>query len=1678
MTDYVDEKKENGEITNMSQVTVASVIDFLPITGNKKRIGIVDCGYGDAVMSAAAAFEEVEILESRIPFIHNINNVLIKNKINNVIIKNVSFAEYKGENYFDFIFFNEGLGNVHDEHEALRVLLQTNEALKEKGVLLIKAPQTVKLQLIAQAERIGFRFVEQSNYSDDTLLRFEKITYDAEEKINRTLRVACFASMPFHFRSLKPLAALYEKSLLTLSTDEVMAWQPDVIVVADGWSVEYWRDYCDAFNVTLIGMRHGSVTRYGYAESQYNYADYMCGSPWDIEDTLLSKVQPRKGFLITGNSWVDQVFQLPEKRPNTEAPVILFAPTYNPEISAAAYFGERVVKLIRAVYPTSRIIIKPHPAIVQHEHSFVVDKAIFRNLMRTWREQSSADPLVELIDAPEASIADYFAMADILVADASSLIYEYMTLDRPIILYSSEKKVAHWEFNPKAPGNAWRDIGLEFSDDKTFLKILRSPFAMHDKHCRKSQKDRTQFLHGRYQDGKSINRVAKAINNLSLLSVMIYGEHASLPEKKGIATELSKKLAFSSVQIIDKNATADDVMCFTCFDEGIKHTHTALGLHHNVLLVNADEKLVPGSAHQISHAAKKIARGMLDMLALDANSSRSLTYLPFSRLSAWLNAEDADSFPSLHEERWRHNRINVIPGKGVTRNPGKNVFWISSDATFTLVPAIAGIQPQDAQFQLTISPFERKEYNNFPFNTVVTVNGETVQEIITDTVYQRVINIPYLPNEQGIAEVSIVSNGKTALFNDVASDVCFVMRSAQISLEEELERPSLLGQWLEKRQLSTIQQKQIAEYELVENHYSVIDLFIIHSNSEENLAATLENVRQHNSASDRLQFRPVVFSLHDIPNSDSNAIKSIYVAQGDGLVAHINQLALNSDGEWLMLIRAGNTFTSGGAVVARLQLPLARSCAAVYADTVLEHKNEISSLALQPDFNLDLLLSIPALMADNWLFNKAVFAELNGFDERYVKQFQFDFITRLIENKGIGVIGHLDEPLLVREPYALHHDDEHVNILEKHLHNRGYVHGEVISSVPGVYNLRYNNDAKPLVSIVIPTKDQLPVLITCITTLLEKTQYSHYELLVVDNNSEEEETKQWLQGLSEIDPQRIRVLSYPWPFNYSAMNNMAVEQARGEYIVLLNNDTAIIQGDWLDNMLNHAQRPEVGITGAKLLYPNGQVQHAGVLLGLRGPAEHPFICRGGDEHGYLHRLVADQNYTAVTAACLMVRKEVYQAVGGLDEENFRVSYNDIDFCLKVREAGYLTVWTPYAKVMHEGSVSQRKVDRAAHEKKRQRFVAEQDAMYQKWLPIISKDPAYNTNLSLTGEGFELIADSELTWRPVFWKPAPTVLAHMADLTGCGEYRIIQPFNAMRDAGIIQGKLSKVLLNLPQFAQYEADSIVLQRQVAPEFHEWIMRVSKLRNTFKVFELDDYLPNLPLKSVHRKDMPKDILKSLRKSLSLVDRFVVSTNALAEAFYGMNSDIRVIENRLSPAGWGELTSQRLQGRKPRVGWAGGSSHTGDLEMIFDVVKALSHRVEWVFFGMCPAGLRPYVHEYHPGVAIEDYPAKLASLNLDLALAPVEDNQFNRCKSNLRLLEYGACGFPVICSDVECYRYDLPVTRVKNRFKEWMEAIEMHLNDSDASFKMGDALQEKVRKEWLLEGEYIQRWASMWLP
>jgi len=825
--------------------------------------------------------------------------------------------------------------------------------------------------------------------------------------------------------------------------------------------------------------------------------------------------------------------------------------------------------------------------------------------------------------------------------------------------------------------------------------------------------------------------------------------------------------------------------------------------------------------------------------------------------------------------------------------------------------------------------------------------------------------------------------------------------------------------------------------------------------------------------------RVTVLSDRDDLACPGAALQSLH---GDW-VERFNELAAASDADWLLPLFAGDELAPHALLLLAENAGTHPEHACCYVDEDTRVGDGYGQPILKPDLNLDMLRSYPYL-GRTLAMRREALLELGGLNAQRGPLAHYDFAFRSIEQHGLQSVGHLAEVLYrAGQPYAQWLASPPVRehaaaVVAGHLDRLGIRHEIASDALTGVHRVRYLHDRQPPVSIIIPTRDQLPMLNGLIDSLLAKTGYKNYELLIVDNDSRDPAACAYLDGIERLNNPQLRVLRWPHPFNYSAINNFAAAQARGEYLVLLNNDTAVLHEDWIEALLNHAQRPEVGIVGAKLHYPDGRIQHAGVVLGLRGPADHPFIGEPMDAPGYMHRLQVDQNYTAVTAACLMIRKSVYEEVGGLDEQDFKVSYNDVDLCLKVHQAGYLTVWTPYARLMHEGSVSQNKVDQTAQEAKHARFKGEQQAMYRKWLPLLARDPAYNRNLSLAGNGFDLDQLRPQAWQPFEQPLLPRLFCVAADANGCGHYRIRQPFHAMQREGLAEGAIAPMHLEPIGMERYAPSTIVLQRQLSDSQLETMRGYRDFSRAFKVYELDDYLPNLPLKSVHRDGIPRDVLKSLRRAVALTDRFVVSTAPLAEQFADMHSDIRVVPNRLPMDWWRQLASRRRKGAKPRVGWAGGSSHRGDLEQIADVVRELAGEVEWVFFGMCPEKLRPYVHEHHDGVPIDKYPAALASLDLDLALAPLEDNLFNACKSNLRLLEYGACGFPVVCSDIVCYRGDLPVTRVRNRFKEWVDAIRMHVGELDATAKMGDALRAMVQRDWMLTGDNLVAWRDAWMP
>ncbi|WP_462321011.1 glycosyltransferase family 2 protein, partial [Halochromatium sp.] len=290
-----------------------------------------------------------------------------------------------------------------------------------------------------------------------------------------------------------------------------------------------------------------------------------------------------------------------------------------------------------------------------------------------------------------------------------------------------------------------------------------------------------------------------------------------------------------------------------------------------------------------------------------------------------------------------------------------------------------------------------------------------------------------------------------------------------------------------------------------------------------------------------------------------------------------------------------------------------------------------------------------------------------------------------------------------------------------------------LGPVANSYRVRWPLPASPpLVSVLLPTRDRLDLLAPCVEAVLERTDYPAIELLIIDNASQHPATLDYLQALQQ--DQRIRVLQWPGRFNFSAIINAAATEASGELLLLLNNDVTPIRRDWLAEMVSQALRPEIGCVGAKLLFPDERVQHGGVILGIGGVAGHAHKYFHRTEPGYFSRLQLVQNLSAVTAACLMLRRELFERVGGFDAERLPVSFNDVDFCLRVRDAGYRNLWTPDAHLSQQESASRGADDSAA---KQARFAAELAWMQTRWGRRLQQDPAYNPNLTLQHEDFSL-----------------------------------------------------------------------------------------------------------------------------------------------------------------------------------------------------------------------------------------------------------------------------------------------------------------------------------------------------
>jgi len=477
-------------------------------------------------------------------------------------------------------------------------------------------------------------------------------------------------------------------------------------------------------------------------------------------------------------------------------------------------------------------------------------------------------------------------------------------------------------------------------------------------------------------------------------------------------------------------------------------------------------------------------------------------------------------------------------------------------------------------------------------------------------------------------------------------------------------------------------------------------------------------------------FKVVVFTTGDLHSATTldNTLHFVKVTQSN-YVDKLNQITRQLSCDWLMLANAGDQFTAAGLLRAGLELLAAPQCRAVFADEI--HRDIRGALhdVFRPGFNLDLLQSNPALMARHWLVRRDVLLEAGGYSADFADALEFDLLLRIIQHGGLGWLAHLDEPLLICDhPTGEENTHERLS-LSRHLSSRGYK-AQISSELKGTYQIDYRHAERPLISIVLHGQASLEQLQNCLTSVQQRTRYLRFEVLIGTHQGMPAETLQWLKDQQQPGS-RVRLVDTAAGLSASAACNAVAAKAEGEYLLWLAADAEVVSPNWVGTLLNQALRPEVGIVGARLTDADNKITQAGLILGLNGSIGSPFIGAGPDDAGYMQRLKLVQNYSAVSATCLMVRKELFDAVGGFDEGDFSQAFADVDLCLNIGQSGYLTVWAPQAHIQHPGALPD--------------AAAAFEALRSKWSGQFEQDLAYNKNLALTGKGFTLGEVSAVNW---------------------------------------------------------------------------------------------------------------------------------------------------------------------------------------------------------------------------------------------------------------------------------------------------------------------------------------------
>jgi O-antigen biosynthesis protein len=695
----------------------------------------------------------------------------------------------------------------------------------------------------------------------------------------------------------------------------------------------------------------------------------------------------------------------------------------------------------------------------------------------------------------------------------------------------------------------------------------------------------------------------------------------------------------------------------------------------------------------------------------------------------------------------------------------------------------------------------------------------------------------------------------------------------------------------------------------------------------------------------------------------------------------------------------------------------------------------------------------------------------------------FSKLLQITDKSGWNSIKHIPDILITYlDDFPSSPESCHL-ALQDSLDIRG-IEGEVRDVTPQSWGIRGALKNPPTVTIAILSTGQLEMVSRCLSSALKFTDYPAYELLIVTNKvSGDLDFDRWLTDIQTSSPPPIiRTVYVSADANHATRCNAAVASSESELVVLTREETVFVQNIWLEELVGSLQQLDI-VAASPLIHRAGdaKILASGKIIGLLGESASPYSgIAAPEDTGYLDCLKVTRDSIALPSSCFLTRRSAYQDVGGMDEITLGDHFSDIDLCLKFRKTSYRLIVHPRSSVIFGGESSQ--YDLKLRTEATIKNMDARQALRQRWGADAVVDPYWNVNLSLSNTTPLPETEYRAQWQ---YLPTskPRILAHPLG-NGQGDYRVTSPLSAVRKAGLASECVwrQKITNSVRYFTAAEIARLAPTTVITQNYiHDIALSVlndwNSLKNRpFIVYTLDDLINDLDKTNPFRKHIPPNSRSRLKYALTHCDRLVVSTDYLAESYRHFIRDIKVVPNRLEKDIWLPLDSQKQTSKKPRVGWAGGTTHEGDLILLKEIIEETREEVDWIFFGMCPDQIRPLLAEFHDIVPIGEYPAYLASLNLDIAVAPLAMSPFNQGKSNLRLLEYGVLGIPVVCTDIDPYR-NSPACRVANSAKAWVGALRERIYDLEGREMEGTMMRDWVHRSYLLE-DHLGEWLRAHLP